>query len=130
LKHDIEFDKEGRRTGWLVQLMNIGQGNIQHSEEFNLMNVMMKRLDKRLPSLLIDRYECKELKSQMEVTPVTKGAKGEIKKGKKGDKLSFERLPMESTNLTDAMKYLLCRPKWLMIAKQKKDIVFSSLDVK
>jgi hypothetical protein len=130
LKHDIEFDKEGKRTGWIVQLMNVGQGNIAQSDEFNLMNVMMKQLNKRLPQLLIDKFECKELKSQMEVTPLTKGAAGEIKKGKKGDKLSFERLPMESTNLTDAMKYLLCRSKWLSIAKQKKALTFSALDIK
>ena len=130
LKHDLEYDKAGTRTGWIVQLMNIGQANISMSDEFNLMNVMMKKMDKRLPVLLIDKFECKELKSQMEITPVSQGSKGEIKKGKKGDKLSFERLPMESTNLTDAMKYLLCRPKWLAIAKHKRALTFSSIDIK
>lgn len=130
LKHDIEYTIDGVRTGWIVQLMNISQGNIPQSDEFNLMNVMMKRMDKRLPQLLIDRFECKELKSQMEVTPLLKGTNGELKKGKAGDKLAFNRLPMESTNLTDAMKYLMCRKKWLAIAKYKRALTFSSLDIK
>ena len=127
LKHDIEYNRAGQRTGWIVQLMNVGQGNISHSDEFNLMNIMMGEKDKRLPKLLIDKFECKELKSQMEITPMTKDAKGEIKKVKTGDKLSPSRLAMESTNFTDASKYLLCRPKWLAIAKQKRGLTFSSL---
>jgi hypothetical protein len=51
------------------------------------MNILMGEKDKRLPRLLIDKFECKELKSQLEVTPVTKSAKGEIQKVMKGDKL-------------------------------------------
>ncbi len=126
LKHDIEFDKTGTRTGWIVQLMNVGQGNISHSDEFNLMNIMMGEKDKRLPKILIDMFECRELKNQLEVTPVTKSPRGEIQKVKKGDKLPSKRLPMESTNYTDAFKYLVCRPKWVAIAKQKRALTFGS----
>lgn len=129
LKHDIEFNRQGQRTGWMVQLMNVGQGNITHSDEFNLMNIMMGEKDKRLPRLLIDKFECKELKSQLEITPVTKNAKGEIQKVKKGDKLIPSRLAMESTNFTDAFKYLLCRTRWLAIAKQKRSITFSAISI-
>lgn len=129
IKHDIEYDRKGRRTGWIVQLMSIGQGNILHSEEFNLMNVMMGEKDKRLPKLLIDKFECKELKSQLECTPVEKARNGEIKKVKKGDKLPPARLPMESTNLTDAFKYLMCRPKYMAIAKQKRPLILGSMEV-
>lgn len=129
LKHDIEYDNKGVRTGWIVQLMSIGQGNISHSDEFNLMNIMMGEKDKRLPRLLIDKFECKELKSQLEVTPVTKNSKGEIQKVKTGDKLSPSRLALESTNFTDAFKYLLCRTKWLAIARQKRGITFGSLNI-
>lgn len=129
IKHDIEYDRKGRRTGWIVQLMSIGQGNILHSEEFNLMNVMMGEKDKRLPKLLIDKFECKELKSQLECTPVEKAKNGEIKKVKKGDKLPPARLPMESTNLTDAFKYLMCRPKYMAIAKQKRPLILGSMEV-
>ena len=38
-----------------------------------------------------------------------------IRKEKKGDKLSFDRLPKESSNLTDAVKYLLMRKEWVAI---------------
>lgn len=130
LKHDIEYDKTGSRTGWIVQLMSIGQGNISHSDEFNLMNIMMSEKDKRLPKLLIDKFECKELKSQLEITPVTKDNKGQIQKVKTGDKLAPSRLPLESTNLADAFKYLLCRTKWLAMARQKRAITFGSVDIK
>ncbi|MFZ4522990.1 MAG: hypothetical protein ACOYNC_14870 [Bacteroidales bacterium] len=129
LKHDIEFDRQGIRTGWIVQLMSVGQGNITHADEFNLMNIMMGEKDRRLPKLLIDKFECKELRSQLEVTPVTKSSKGEIQKVKTGDKLSPSRLAMESTNFTDAFKYLLCRQKWLAFARQKRAITFGSLNI-
>ncbi|MFZ4523277.1 MAG: hypothetical protein ACOYNC_16330 [Bacteroidales bacterium] len=129
LKHDIEYNRHGARTGWIVQLMSIGQGNITHADEFNLMNIMMGEKDKRLPKLLIDKFECKELKSQLEITPVTKSGKGEIQKVKTGDKLSPSRLAMESTNLSDAFKYLLCRTKWLAIARQKRGLTFGSLNI-
>jgi len=131
LKHDIEYDAAGGRTGWIVQLMSTGQGNIPHPDKFNLMNVMMSDKDERLPRLWIDKWECKELKSELEIAPVKRGSKGEILKEKKSDKLQpITRLPMESTNLTDAFDYLLCRKKWLLIAKQKKSLSFSSLEIK
>ncbi len=130
LKHDIEYDKAGKRTGWMVNLMNVGQGDITHAEEFNLMNVILGEKDKRLPHVAIDKFECKELKSQLEITPVTKGSKGQIQKVKKGDKLPPSRLAYESTNYTDAFKYLMCRPKWLSIAKQKQSLTFSSISLR
>ena len=130
LKHDIEYNTANIRTGWMVNLQNVGQGDIYHSEEFNLMNVMMGNKDKRLPALLIDQFECKELKSQMECTPVAKGSKGQIQKVKTGDKLPSSRLAYESTNLTDAFKYLMCRYKWLQIAKQKQPLSLSKVGTK
>jgi hypothetical protein len=130
LKHEIEYNAAGVRTGWVVQLMSTGQGNIFHPDKFNLMNIMMGEKDKRLPKLLIDQWECKELKTQLEITPTKKGPKGEILKEKKSDKLTVSRLPLESTNLTDAFDYLICRKKWLAIAMQKRTVTFSSLDIK
>ena len=127
LKHDLEYNRAGQRTGWIVQLMNVGQGNISHPDEYNLMNTLMGEKDRRLPKLQIDKFECKELKSQLEITPVTKDAKGMIQKVKKGDKLPPSRLALESTNYTDAFKYLLCRPKYMTLAKQQRPISFSSL---
>ena len=130
LKHDIEYDASGKRTGWIVQLMNIGQGNIMMSEEFNLMNTLMGEKDKRLPKLLICKFECRELKSQLEITPVGKNNKGQIIKIKKGDKLPSSRLPLESTNMTDAFKYLMCRKDWLAIAKHKTTPMQSSIGIR
>jgi hypothetical protein len=129
IKHDIEYTKASVRTGWIVQLMSQGQGNIYHSEEYNLMNILMGEKDKRLPKLLIDKFECKELKSQLEITQVIKDKNGEIKKVKTGDKLPPSRLAMESTNMCDAFKYLMCRQKWLAIAKQKRSLTFGSLNM-
>ena len=130
LKHDIEYGPTGTRTGWIVQLMSTGQGNIPHPDKFNLMNVMMGEKEPRLPRLLIDRWECKELINQLEIAPTKKGTRGEILKEKKSDKLPIPRLSMESTNLSDAFDYLICRKKWLDIAKQKRSITFASLDIK
>jgi hypothetical protein len=129
LKHDLEYNAQGTRTGWIVNLMSVGQGNITHSDEFNLMNILMGEKDKRLPKLQIDMFECKYLKSQLEMTPVAKGTKGEIIKVKKGDKLPPARLPMESTNYTDALKYLICRSKYLSIARQRRSVTFGPVGV-
>jgi hypothetical protein len=130
LKHDIEYGANGNRTGWIVQLMSTGQGNIPHPDKFNLMNVMMGEKDKRLPKLLIDQWECRELKNQLEIAPTKKGSKGEVLKEKKSDKLQISRLSMESTNLSDAFDYLICRKKWLDFAKQKRPITFSAIEIK
>ena len=130
LKHDLEFNGAGMRTGWMVQLMNVGQGNISHADEFNLMNILMGEKDKRLPKLLIDMFECRELKNQLEIAPVAKTSKNEIQKVKKGDKLPSSRLAMESTNFTDAFKYMMCRPKWVAYSKQKTGLTFGPIGVK
>ena len=70
----------------------------------------------RLYRLLIDRHNCPCLKAEMEVTR-TKAKTEErtnttqIVKEKTGDKLPVHRLPRESTNLTDALKYFVLRPE-------------------
>ena len=130
LKHDLEYTQDGRPTGWIVQLMSTAQGNINHQDKFNLMNAMMGEKDSRLPRLLIDQWECKELKNQLEIVPVKTGTRGEVLKQKKSDQLPLPRLPMESTNLSDAFDYLICRKKWMDIAKQKRQVILSSIDIK
>lgn len=119
LKHDIEYDMYGKRTGWDVFLLSEGQGNIYHSEEYNLMNVIMGEKEKRLPKLLIDKWQCKNLKSSLELAPLLKDSKGIIKKDKRSEKLSPDRLVAESTNFSDAFKYLICRKEWLSIVNHK-----------
>lgn len=74
-------------------------------------------------TLLIDQYNCPNLKSEMEVTGTEiktqdKSRTSVIVKEKKGDKLPTARLPKESTNLTDALKYLILRREVIRIWEQ------------
>lgn len=117
IKKAIETDSEGRRTGWTVQLMSLGQGNISSNLEYRFfMDLLPGNLALRLYTLLIDQHNCPNLKSEMEVTR-TKAKVNErdnttqIVKEKTGDKLPVHRLPRESTNLTDALKYFVLRPE-------------------
>ncbi len=117
IKKAIETDAEGRRTGWTVQLMSLGQGNISSNLEYRFfMDLLPGNLARQLYTLLIDQHNCPNLKSEMEVTR-TKAKLNErdnttqIVKEKTGDKLPIHRLPRESTNLTDALKYFVLRPE-------------------
>jgi hypothetical protein len=117
-KQAIVKDRFGKDTGWDVQLMSLGQGNILHTEEYDLMNVIMEGTDRRLPVLLIDQFNCKELKSSLELAPLKPGTGNEkVQKVKTSEKLPPHRLPMESTNMSDAFKYLICRKEWLDYCK-------------
>lgn len=121
LKNEIEKqpgpDGRLKPTGWRVNLMNVGAGNVTHTQEFDLMNEMMGNKSKALPRLLIDMFECKELKSSLELAPLTKDKKGNVEKVKKSEKLPIKRLPMESTNYSDAFKALMCRKRYLDLVK-------------
>jgi len=124
VKNSIEkyTDSEGntKPTGWKVVIMTIGQGNIGHEQEYDLAGTIMGETNRDLPRLLIDKHECKELKSSLESTPLGTDSKGRIKKDKSSEQLPNHRLPMESTNLSDAFKYLICRKEWLHISKHLK----------
>lgn len=114
IKKNIETDADGNRTGWQVQLMSLGQGNIHSNLEYRFfMDLLSGNLRRKLYVLLIDQYNCPNLKSEMEVTEtkIATGAGGAslIVKQKTGDKLPVHRLPKESTNLTDALKYFVMR---------------------
>ena len=119
LKEAIE-KQDGIYTGWHVKLMSRNQGDITHAQEFDLMIQMMGERHPKLPKLLIDQYQCRELKSSLENAPVIvkqRGDKRTIQKDKSSERdLPLERLPLESTNFSDAFKYLICRPEWLAIA--------------
>ena len=120
IKAAIETDGEGRRTGWHVRLMSRGQGDIYSNTEYRFMSSLLSgQLRDRLFTLTIDQYNCQNLKAEMENCPIriTKDQfnRDIIRKGKKGDKLPAHRLPRESTNLTDALKYFLMRRDWFNI---------------
>lgn len=120
LKEAIERTAEGKPTGWTVKLESVGQANISHAEEYDLMIELMAERNKLLPLLQIDAHECRELASSLRRAPVTKNSKGEIQKVKKSEKLAAHRLPMESTNYSDAFKYLMCRRKYLAAIRNRK----------
>lgn len=114
LKNSIEKDRFGKATGWTVKLMSIGQSDILHTEEYDLMMVMMGETDRRFPKIKIDEFNCRELKSSLELAPLKAGTgKEKVMKDKSSERMAPNRLPMESTNMSDAFKYLICRHEWL-----------------
>ena len=123
IKQAIEEGADGRRTGWRVQLMSRGQGNIGSHQEYNFFSALLARqLQRQLFVLLIDAQACPNLKAEMEACPVVvaedkRTGRKEVRKQKKGDKLPTNRLPQESTNLTDALKYLIMRQDWVSVWK-------------
>jgi hypothetical protein len=117
LKQAIET-RDGKRTGWNVMLMSLSQRNIEHWQEYKLVNEMLSGRNKDLPQILIDGFECRELKSSLELAPMDK-SKGKIVKVKKSEKLPLKRLPLESTNASDAFKYWICRKRFIQILKGK-----------
>jgi len=75
-----------------------------------------------LPKLLIDFWQCKEIRLSMElartILVTNKNGVKQTKKKKTSEKLAAEKLPTESTNPSDAAKYILMRPLWRDIAKR------------
>ena len=117
LKDAIEKDENGNLTGWTVVLQNRDQGNITHQTEYELTLEMTSGENKDLPMLMIDKENCPNWKSSMEgaqkYESIDKLGKKSIHKDKSTEKLPDERLPAESTNMSDAGKYFLCRPEYL-----------------
>ena len=116
IKKAIEFDSDGVSTDWVVTLMNEGQATISQQTEYEL---LLGLLDgkKGLPLLLIDKFNCRQLKSSMEgaikIIRQNKDGNKTIHKDKSSEKLPNSELPMKSTNMSDGGKYLFCRPSWL-----------------
>ena len=106
LKKSIEYDGNGRRTGWTVQLMSINQGNIGQPEEYSFMQEIMSERNPRLPVIRIDAYAAKNLKLSLERAR-TAVRNGVVFKDKRSEKLPVEQLPTESTNPSDSFKYLV-----------------------
>ena len=130
IKAAIETRADGSRSGWRVQLMSRGQGNIGSHTEYNFFSALLAgQLQRQLFNLLIDADNCPNLKAEMENCPVVvaedkRTGRKEVRKEKKGDKLPTSRLPQESTNLTDALKYLIMRVDWVNIWKNVGKALF------
>lgn len=111
LKNYLEFDN-GVSTGWTVNLMSLNQATITQEEEYNFARQFMGEAHKELPKLKIDKFQCKHLKSSMELTKIlvkSKNGSKSIHKDKSSEKLPLNSRPMFSTNFSDAFKYLVCR---------------------
>ena len=116
LKNAIEYLPNGQNSGWVVHLMNEGQGNIYQEEEFNLAKTMMGNMVPGLPMLKIDKLKCPCLTSSLKLTKITvktdKLGSRTIHKDKSSEKLPLLSRPMFSTNFSDAFKYWICRPSF------------------
>lgn len=121
IKAAIEVRADGTRSGWRVQLMSLGQGVIYSNNEYQFFSALFARnLQRQLFVLLIDAQNCPNLKAEMESCPIKvvedhRTGRKDIRKEKKGERLPAHRLPQESTNLTDALKYLIMRREWVNI---------------
>ena len=116
IKKAIEYNN-GSRTGWIVNLKSEGQSTIYHEEEFNFAKNMMGEMTPKLIKLKIDRFQCKCLKSSLELTKIkiktdAKGSKT-LHKDKSTESLPLPQRPMFSTNFSDAFKYLIYRPAFV-----------------
>ncbi|HUI32017.1 MAG TPA: hypothetical protein VLY84_00240 [Dysgonamonadaceae bacterium] len=122
VKNNIEFDENGNRTDWTVHLMSREQGTIYQSEEYFFMKQVLQETVKGLPKLKIDEYQCKELKSSLEMTKLiikkdVKTGVSVVTKDKSSESLPVAKLPMNSTNFSDAFKYLYYRKVWVIKVK-------------
>jgi len=115
VKKAIEFEN-GVATGWIVNLMSEGQGTIYQEQEFNFVKAMMAEGVVNLPKLKIDKFQCKCLKSSLELTKIMvkqdKNGSRTIHKDKSTEKLAMHLRPMYSTNFADAFKYFVYRHRW------------------
>ncbi|MFY0481459.1 hypothetical protein ACI6PS_02540 [Flavobacterium sp. PLA-1-15] len=123
LQSHIEY-YEGVSTGWTVNLKSKGQQNIYQEEEYNLMKNLLAGDNPELPNVKICQFGCRELKSSMGVAKTLvktdKDGNKKIHKDKTSEKIPKARLPMFSTNMSDAGKYFFFRPGWVKISSKRK----------
>jgi len=120
IKGYIERTEDGKPSGWRVDLMSRNQSTIYTWDEYDFMAQLLPGTNPKLPKLLIDQYHARSLKYSLEAAPtkvVEYRGKKRISKDKSSEKLPIERLPFESTNFSDAFKYLMCRPQWMQLTK-------------
>ena len=114
---------DGKLTGWRVNLMSREQETIFHEQEYQFQKKLMGGYYDRLPNLKIDSLQCRELTSSLKLAKVkmARDRQGSMRlhKDKSSEKLPIHKLPMYSTNYSDAFKYLVYRKKWVDISKLK-----------
>lgn len=118
------LEKDGQ---WSVNLKSRNQGNIEQQTEFQMAKAMMNETYENIPAILIDKYQCRQLISSMSVAkqvvkPDKKGVR-RLYKDKSSEKLPKAKLPMYSTNMSDALKYLICRKDWLIYLQDQNNLI-------
>jgi hypothetical protein len=113
LKTAIEFEN-GVSTGWTVNMMSLNQQTIYQDEEFDFAKAFMGETIAGLLKLKIDKFQCKCLKSSLELTKIkiksfTGTGSRRLYKDKSSESLPILLRPMYSTNFSDAFKYLIYR---------------------
>lgn len=115
------LELDGIRQNWRVNLMSEGQGTIYQQQEYVVVNQMLLGSNPRLPRILIDNGQCMQLKASLKLSvQILKTDKEGIKtihKNKTSEKLALSKLPMQSTNFSDALKYYLCRPRYMELVR-------------
>jgi len=130
LKKHIEYDKQSKSTGWIVQLESIGQANIYHEEEYMLVNEMLSETNDSFERIRIDAHNCAEIKCSLELAPSKKDGKGNMKKVKTSERKPTALLPRQSTNASDAFKYYICTPERLKEIKSEGNPHSYTVDVR
>lgn len=123
IKEAIERDKNGKRTGWSVELKSRNQATIYTWTEYDFMMELFSGNNPKLPEVMIDMYHAKSVKCSLEIAPVKiveYQGKKRISKDKRSEGLPAHRLPFESTNPSDSFKYLMMRDKWTKHTKAKQ----------
>lgn len=124
---------DGKLTGWRVNLMSREQETIYHEQEYQFQKKLLGGYYDRLPNLKIDSLQCRELASSLKLAKVkvARDRQGSMRlhKDKTSEKLPLHKLPMYSTNYSDAFKYLMYRKKWVSISKLKAENQWSEPEV-
>ena len=134
VKKNIEYYKNGTPTGWKVNLMSEYKTKILHEEEYNFARSFLGGFEKENPRVLIDKLQCKCLKSSLELTKtIVKSESGSgsksIHKNKTSEKMPLHQLPMNSTNFSDAFKYLIYRKIFVQKTQKRGITTISGVDV-
>lgn len=120
----LEYYADGTPTGWKVEVKTRGFGNINQQTEFLLARVIMQEEIRELPRIYIDYYQCRHLLSSMavakQIIKPNKAGVRQIFKDKSSEKLPLGKRALYSTNVSDAFKYLICRPVWMDALKGNK----------
>ncbi|MEC8885373.1 MAG: hypothetical protein VYD98_12000, partial [Bacteroidota bacterium] len=120
---------DGVSTGWRVNLMSRNQSNITHDQEFRFMKGFMGEHWPRMPKLKIDKFQCMQLISSIRLAKIkmkrTATGANILQKDKTSEKLPLSKLPMYSTNMSDAFKYLMYRKSYVKIANRSSTQTFN-----